>query len=249
MKKLLCALLAAMMLLCAVSADAETVDVSNMDAETLLALRDEIDARLRTLGAYPFVTLKSGTKSTEVEALQKRLQELGYLTSEVTGKYNNATVKAMKAFEKAAGLKVNGTASAEDQIALFAEDAPTKPTPAPTNTPKPTKTPNRSATYGKLDFAAVGQEPERYQGKKYQFTGTVVQSLSNEDGSVRLRVATGENGTKVVYAAMQSPDFTPEEGDSVACFGTYDGLFTYATTDGQSVTLPAFTLDILEKIN
>ncbi len=249
MKKLFCALLAAMMLLCAMSANAETVDVSSMDAETLLALRDEIDARLRTLGAYPFVTLKSGTKSTEVEALQKRLQELGYLTSEVTGKYNNATVKAMKAFEKAAGLKVNGTASAEDQIALFAEDAPTKPTPAPTNTPKPTKTPNRSATYGKLDFAAVGQEPERYQGKKYQFTGTVVQSLNDADGSVRLRVATGENGTKVVYAAMQSPDFTPEEGDSVACFGTYDGLFTYATADGQSVTLPAFTLDILEKIN
>ncbi len=249
MKKVFCALLTALMLFCAAAACAEAVDVDSMDAETLLALREEIDARLRTLGAYPFVTLKSGDKSAEVEALQKRLQELGYLTGEVTGKYNNATVKAMKAFEKEAGLKVNGTATAEDQIALFAETAPLKPTPTPTKTPKPTKTPNRSAAYGKLDFAAVGQEPDRYQGKKLRFTGTVVQSLADADGSYRLRIATGNNGTLVVYAVIQGPDFSPAENDSVACFGTFDGLYTYTTADAQSVTLPAFTLDILEKIN
>ena len=95
--------------------------LSGLDAGELTELKALIDLRLRALGEYPFVKLSEGSKGDEVTALQKRLKELGYLSSEPDGRYRQKTTAAMKAFEKAAGLKRDGIASVEDQKRLFAD--------------------------------------------------------------------------------------------------------------------------------
>ena len=79
-----------------------------------------------------YVTLQKGMKdSTAVQTMQSRLIELGYLNGTADGDYGNNTMEAVKAFQRAAGLTVDGIATAEVQNALYALDAPEAPTPTP----------------------------------------------------------------------------------------------------------------------
>ena len=71
-----------------------------------------------------YETLQQGDSGRAVKKLQKRLIKLGYLTGKADGKYGKGTAKAVKAFQKKAGLKKTGIADDATQKALFADDAP-----------------------------------------------------------------------------------------------------------------------------
>lgn len=246
-KRLLAVLLALMTMLCVSVCSAEAIDVSTMDAQALLELREAVNARLRTLGAYPFVALKRGSKGEEVEALQNRLAVLGYYTKAIDGSYSTTTANAMKAFEKQSGLKQDGAASVDDQIALFADAAASKPTPTPSPTPRPTATPKRAHSYPAMDFKAIGLSPDKHMDERLSFTGYVVQ-VAEQGDVLRLRVSSeGETGN-VVYLTAEKQAFTVAVGDHLSCCGMFKGLYTYQTADGQSVTLPQIEAEILEQI-
>lgn len=71
-------------------------------------------------------SLKVGDKGTAVTELQKRLIELGYLTTSATGTFGAATKSAVIEFQKMAGLTADGIAGTSTVNALFATDAPEK---------------------------------------------------------------------------------------------------------------------------
>ncbi len=71
-------------------------------------------------------TLKLGDKGDAVTELQKRLIELGYLTTSATGTFGEATKAAVTEFQKMAGLSADGVAGQATINALFATDAPLK---------------------------------------------------------------------------------------------------------------------------
>ena len=76
-------------------------------------------------------TLREGMKNNDaVERMQKRLIELGYLANGADGDFGPKTTAAVKAFQEAAGLTVDGIATLEVLEALYADDAPSAPTPA-----------------------------------------------------------------------------------------------------------------------
>ncbi len=90
----------------------------------------------------PYSVLKNGMRgSEEIEALQQRLTDLGYFSSEVDGDFGTKTVRAVKAFQRAVGMDDDGIASVEMQEKLFAADAPVA-------TPKPDETPTAAADEG-----------------------------------------------------------------------------------------------------
>ncbi len=117
-------------------------------------------------------TLKKGSTGTDVRTMQQRLKELGYLTGSVDGDFGTATEDAVKAFQKANGLTVDGKAGTKTLEKLYSSSAvkasgssssssssssstskataTTKPTATPTPkktatpTPKPTATPDLS---------------------------------------------------------------------------------------------------------
>ena len=60
-----------------------------------------------------YKTLKRGSKGEAVKKLQTRLKELGYFTGTPQGNYLSLTEKAVKAFQKAIGVKVDGVATPE----------------------------------------------------------------------------------------------------------------------------------------
>ena len=91
--------------------------------------------------AVTYKTLKKGSRGEEVRKLQTALKEKGYYTMKVDGIYGNGTVSAVKAFQKANGLKTDGIAGPQTQTKLYAKasSAKTTATPKPKTTSKPDK--------------------------------------------------------------------------------------------------------------
>ncbi len=65
-----------------------------------------------------YTSLRKGDRSNLVVEMQEALQNLGYL-SEVTGYYDDATVEAVKNFQRRNGLSVDGTAGQETLRKLY----------------------------------------------------------------------------------------------------------------------------------
>ena len=63
-------------------------------------------------------TLRRGDKGDNVLALQTGLTQLNYYTGKLDGKFGAGTLKAVKAFQKAEGLKVDGLAGKATQAKL-----------------------------------------------------------------------------------------------------------------------------------
>ena len=162
MKKLIVAVL--VLMLCPWAALAETsVDISAMPADELLSLWKEASERLKELGAYPYVELCAGSQGVDVLNLQARLAKLNYYTADPTGRFDAATAKAVKAFEKSNALKADGVMTIPEQALLYGAAAIPKPTPAPTATPAPSPTP--APDYALLTI--VGGRLARIEGYPY----------------------------------------------------------------------------------
>lgn len=101
------------------------------------------------LPPLPFRTMKENSKGEDVYWLQMKLKELGYYQGAIaTGTYLDGTVKAVKAFQKAHDLGIDGIAGIKTLNVVYADIlnpetlAPMdeiSPTPAPTvkDTPAP----------------------------------------------------------------------------------------------------------------
>lgn len=74
----------------------------------------------------PYETLQQGDQNEEVLAMQKRLDELGYLDVEYDGHFGEYTANCVKEFQKTNGLEETGIADAETQRKLYAKSAKPK---------------------------------------------------------------------------------------------------------------------------
>ena len=74
--------------------------------------------------------LRNGDTGTLVRKMQDRLIELGYLTGESNGKFNNATEAAVRAFQKRHTSTSDGIAGKETLDKLFARNAKKTTTPS-----------------------------------------------------------------------------------------------------------------------
>lgn len=72
----------------------------------------------------PQGTYKYGSKGEDVKQIQRRLKTLGYYSGAIGGNYLTKTTEAVKAFQKVAGLTVDGICGKKTLPALFNESAP-----------------------------------------------------------------------------------------------------------------------------
>ena len=66
-----------------------------------------------------YTTLKKGSKGTAVKNLVTELKKQGYYTGEITSSYTTAVYNAVKAFQAANGLEVDGIAGSKTQHKLY----------------------------------------------------------------------------------------------------------------------------------
>ena len=90
--------------------------------------RDTYDLNSPTILGYGTVhdvadiTMTFGNEGEKVRVLQERLSYLGFLdASFVTGRFGDGTLEAVKAFQAARGLRVNGISNMDTQILLEEE--------------------------------------------------------------------------------------------------------------------------------
>ncbi len=82
----------------------------------------------------PEDTVRSGDTGTDVENIQQLLANMGYYSGAIDGKYGNATITAVKAFQAKNGLTQDGVCGAKTVALLFSSSAVyavATPTPAP----------------------------------------------------------------------------------------------------------------------
>ncbi|MDD3212999.1 MAG: peptidoglycan-binding domain-containing protein [Eubacteriales bacterium] len=103
--------------------DAVSAATADYTPEEILQQWYQLGDLLRENGNYPYAELGKGDTGYEVTALQTRLTELGYYHKEIVDNYGSGTYSAMRAFEKANGLTVDGKASVADQQLLFSNAA------------------------------------------------------------------------------------------------------------------------------
>ena len=77
--------------------------------------------------AYGYTTLQEGDSGEAVRAMQQKLKELGYFTGTPLGNYKTLTTSAVRAFQAAKGLTVDGVASPYVQKLIFEGDAAATP--------------------------------------------------------------------------------------------------------------------------
>ena len=177
---------------------------------------------------YPI--LQRGSKGEDVKKLQLRLTELNYPLGSADGDYGRKTKAAVELFQARAGLAVTGIADQATQSALYASGAPSAP------------------VYLSLDYTAISRNPSSYTGNHYTFTGKVLQVLEQEYSDytlVNLRIATKGNADNAVFVTYRRPKDSDRvlEGDSVTVYGECQGLYSYESVMGSTITLPYFEAD------
>ncbi|MEW6723962.1 MAG: peptidoglycan-binding protein [Bacillota bacterium] len=93
------------------------IRLRNQDVEELYTLVDR-GTPVRIFGRIIEHTLVNGSRGSDVWLVQTLLRDLGYYQGKVDGVYGRGTERAVRAFEKANGLRVDGIVSEHEYLKL-----------------------------------------------------------------------------------------------------------------------------------
>ena len=99
-----------------------------------------------------------------------------------------------------------------------------------------------------ISYNDLARTPKDYTGKQVKFSGYVVQVCSEASSALyysTYRVATSGRYDNVVYALIDNYDTGVRilEDDYITIYGEFDGLYTYETVRGDSVTIPKIVVE------
>lgn len=167
--------------------------------------------------SVPTRTLRKGYQGEDVKAVQSRLKELGYYTGSVDGKYGSGSMAAVKAFQSAHGLYVDGLAGSGTYKVLFSDSAKpttgTTATPVPTASPSPTPAPTSSIPTRVLRQNDTGEDVSLLQSR--------LKALGYYNSLVDGSFGSGTTAAVKAFQAQHGLD-----ADGVAGSGTYAVLFS-----------------------
>lgn len=98
-----------------------------------------------------------------------------------------------------------------------------------------------------ITYKQLARNPEKYEGQKVKFTGEVIQVMEGDD-EVQIRLAVGGDYDNVIYGSYDKSIVSSRvlEDDYITIRGVSQGLLTYESTMGASITIPSVSID---KIN
>lgn len=97
-----------------------------------------------------------------------------------------------------------------------------------------------------VNYNEVERNPNQYKGKHIFINGSVIQVSEGWFNSVTMRVDEGANNIwYVTYKRKQDNEARILEGDVLSFYGECDGVETYTTIFGGSVTIPALKAEVI----
>ncbi|QFQ24930.1 hypothetical protein [Bacillus thuringiensis] len=186
-----------------------------------------------------FGVTSEDTKKTEeakTEAKPAKAEQKKELTAEEKAAAEQAAAEKAAA-EKAAAEKAAAEKAAAEQAA--AEKAAAE---------KAAKEEEERIGYETgITYDQLARTPDEFKGKKAKFTGKVLQVMEGK-GETQLRVAVNGNYDKVLYVVYKSDilNLRVLEKDNVTVKGKSAGIYTYKSTMGGEISIPAM---LVEKID
>lgn len=219
--------------------------LQKLSVEELLSLQTLVNELLVEKGHELFVEIVHGDMGEHVTRLQTQLKALGYFTGQISGKYDNLTEKAVKAFQKANDLPSTRVATQEMQALLYSAKAI-----AAAVKPKATPTPVPAggldyAAYGEMNYRDVARNPEKHLGEKVVLRGTVVQVVGTKEATMILRLMLASGDVVWINVKRGTVDFNVLEDDRLTVYATLRELKTYTSTQNQSITIPQADADAI----
>jgi hypothetical protein len=101
-----------------------------------------------------------------------------------------------------------------------------------------------------ISYDELSRSPDEYKGEMVKFTGEVVQTIEGTGVSaMRVDVTKGSYGiyTDTVYVVyVEDPSNRVLEDDIVSFYGMYDGLYSYQSVMGATITIPKVIASIVD---
>lgn len=99
-----------------------------------------------------------------------------------------------------------------------------------------------------ITYDQLARTPDDYLGKKVKFRGRVVQVIEDDD-EIDIRLAVNDNYDTVLYCAYEPGIVTSRvlEDDMITIYGTSLGLYSYQSTMGGKITIPAVWIDKIDQ--
>ncbi|MGH0803090.1 hypothetical protein ACQVTZ_24595 [Bacillus cereus] len=194
------------------------------------------------------VTADDTKKAEETKAVAKpaKAEQKKELTAEEKAAAEQAAAEKAAA-EKAAAEKAAAEKAAAEQAAAekaAAEQAAAEKAAAE----KAAKEEEERIGYETgITYDQLARTPDDFKGKKAKFTGKVLQVMEGQ-GETQLRIAVNGNYDKVLYVVYKSDILNSRvlEKDNVTVKGKSAGIYTYKSTMGGEISIPAM---LVEKID
>ena len=172
---------------------------------------------------------KTETKKESVADKKERLKKEAEEKAETERVAKEAEEKAQA--EKAAAEKAAQEAAAKAAAEKAAQESADKD-------------PN---TYQSLPYDEMARNGDNHKGEKLQINGKVIQVMDSDDGTAHLRVATRDGYDDVYYIEIPASQWKTHrllEDDVITFYGNVYGLYSYDSTMGGKITVPAMTVNM-----
>lgn len=101
-----------------------------------------------------------------------------------------------------------------------------------------------------ITYDQLARTPDDYKGEKVKFYGKVVQVVENPDVDyIHIRFAIDGDYDKMTFCEYQKNIVSQRvlEDDKITIYGTSYGLYTYESTMGGYITIPAIVVDKIDQ--
>lgn len=179
------------------------------------------------------------TDSATVQIVQKALNDAGYDCGTPDGKAGEKTAAALREYQKAQGINVNGVITDELLDALGVAD----------QVSDAAKQEAEKAEYSAdYSYTTLARDPESYKGTKVRYRGKVLQEGDVGEGMRYIRFAVDSNYDAVLFVTYTDDQVSVRilDDDILTIYGTVAGDYSYETVMGATVTLPWVHTDMID---
>lgn len=189
-----------------------------------------------------------GDNTDEVLEIKRRMQLLGYFSAnaDLTGNYNSLMQERIRQFQADYGLKQTGLIDSAFLNMLYGarvnrEIAVKRAEEIEKNAEK-----SYMSSCTAYDYTEVARNPNNYKGLRIKASGKVIQVMEGSGGDVTLRVRSSGNNVWYITITLDSGASRILENDRVTVYGVCQGVTTYQTVMGSTLTIPKIEAKYIE---
>ena len=219
---------------------AKLAEVSGSETEALSLNESEIETEIEMADDVASAdTTIEYTDVATIQMVQIALNEAGYNCGTADGKAGPKTHEQVTAYQNDKGLTANGLITEQLIVSLGLSD----------KVAENAKAEAEKATYSTdYSYDQLARTPDTYKGAKVKFSGKVLQAQEDSDsdlGAMILTVNSNYDNVYVIYT-LSDLNFRVLDDDNVTIYGTAQGMYSYETVRGNTLTIPLLYADYVE---